>query len=63
MNKTWNKSNPLEIGAYICRMSNAYIKMCYWTGNVWIDMWKQTLEEIVIEWMHIPYDELPIDEK
>jgi hypothetical protein len=25
-------------------------------------MWKTTLEGIVVEWMHIPYDELLIDE-
>lgn len=62
MNKTWNKSNPSESGGYICRMNNAYIKMCYWNGTEWFDMWKTTLEGIVVEWMHIPYDELFIDE-
>ena len=55
MNKTWNILNPLEEGAYICRMDNAYIKMCYWNGTEWIDMWKTTLEGIVVEWMNIPY--------
>lgn len=43
-------------------MNNAYIKMCYWNGTEWFDMWKTTLEGIVVEWMHIPYDELLIDE-
>jgi hypothetical protein len=62
MNKTWNKSNPTENGGYICRMNNAYIKMCYWNGTEWFDMWKTTLDGIVVEWMHIPYDELFIDE-
>lgn len=62
MNKTWKKSNPLENGGYICRMNNAYIKMCYWNGIEWFDMWKTTLEGIVVEWMNIPYDELFIDE-
>ena len=56
MNKTWNKSNPSKNGGYICRMNNAYIKMCYWNGNEWFDMWKPTLEGIVVEWMYIPYD-------
>lgn len=58
MNKTWNKSNPSENGGYICRMNNAYIKMCYWNGSEWFDMWEPTLEGIVVEWMRIPYDEL-----
>lgn len=35
--------------------------MCYWNGSEWLDMWKSTLDGIVVEWMHIPYDELPID--
>lgn len=61
MNKTWNKSNPSKNGGYICRMNNAYIKMCYWNGNEWFDMWKPTLEGIVVEWMYIPYDELFIN--
>ena len=62
MNKIWNKSNPSENGGYICRMNNAYIKMCYWNGSEWFDMWKNTLDGIVIEWMYIPYDELFVDE-
>ena len=62
MNKTWNKSNPSENGGYICRINNVYIKMCYWKGSKWFDMWKNTLEGIVIKWIYIPYDELLINE-
>jgi hypothetical protein len=36
--------------------------MCYWNGGEWLNMWKNTLKGIVIEWMHIPYDELFINE-
>ena len=57
MNKTWNESDPPKCGGYICRMDNAYIKMCHWNGVKWCDMWKTTLEGIVVEWMDIPYDE------
>lgn len=35
--------------------------MFYWNGTEWLDMWKNTLEGIVFEWMHISYDELLID--
>ena len=46
--------NPIEIGCYICRMDDAYIKMCYWNGTEWLDMWKSTLEGIVKNWIEIP---------
>jgi len=46
--------NPIEIGCYICRMDDAYIKMCYWNGVEWLDMWKSTLEGIVNNWVEIP---------
>lgn len=46
--------NPIEIGCYICRMDDAYIKMCYWNGQEWLDMWKSTLEGKVINWIGIP---------
>jgi hypothetical protein len=58
MSKTWNKLNPPESGSYICRMGNTYIKMCYWNGSEWLDMWKTSLEGIVVEWTYIPCDEL-----
>lgn len=49
-----NETNPLKIGAYICRMDNAYIKMCYWDGTKWSDMWKTTLDGSVKHWVEIP---------
>jgi hypothetical protein len=55
----WNKTNPtIENESYICRMVDGYIKMCYWTGSEWLDMWQPTLDAVVKEWMHVPYDEL-----
>jgi hypothetical protein len=60
--KTWNIKTPKKKGGYICRMTNCYIKMCFWDGNKWLDMWKPTLEGDVKEWMNIPYDALWIDE-
>ncbi len=58
INKTWNKSNPPESGSYICRMKNAYIKMCFWSGSQWFDMWKNTLEGVVVEWIQVPHNEM-----
>lgn len=54
--KTWNKINPPLIGDYICRMDNAYIKICHWDGKKWYDMWQTNIDGTVIEWMNIPYD-------
>lgn len=54
--KTWNLENPEKEGSYICRMNDAYIKMCYWDGFRWLDMWKTSLEGKVEKWMIIPYD-------
>ena len=54
--KNWNKENPKHAGEYICRMQNGYVKMCHWNGTTWYDMWKQTIDGIVKEWMNIPYD-------
>ena len=56
MIKNWNAQNPIKMGSYICRMGNSYIKMCYWDGNKWLDMWDKSLKGIVKEWMVIPYD-------
>lgn len=57
MKKIWRTENPKREGDFICRMMNAYIKMCHWTGTEWLDMWKPTLDGVVIEWMVIPYEE------
>jgi hypothetical protein len=48
------RENPTYRGAFLCRMDNAYIKMCYWNGKEWLDMWKTTLEGSVNDWMEIP---------
>ena len=50
----WNKQNPQIIGGYICRMDNSFIKMCYWDGVKWKDMWQDTLDGTVRLWMNIP---------
>jgi len=52
--KVWNEKNPNKNGAYICRMTNSFIKMCYWDGKKWKDMWKETLDGDVRVWMNIP---------
>ena len=46
--------NPKNEGSYLCRMDNCYIKMCYYTGTEWLDMWETTLKGEVIRWMEIP---------
>ena len=57
MKKIWNIDNPPKSPkSYICRMENGYIKMCYWDGVRWFDMWSKTLDGVVIKWMEIPYD-------
>ena len=57
MKKIWKTESPKKEGDFICRMMNAYIKMCHWTGTEWLDMWKNTLDDVVIEWMVIPNEE------
>lgn len=52
--KVWNEQNPTKKEAYICRMDNCYIKLCYWDGTTWLDMYKPTLEGKVVKWMKIP---------
>lgn len=44
----------MKEGTYLCRMTDGYIKICYWTGYEWKDMWKDTLEGEVKEWMEVP---------
>ena len=46
----------LTKASYICRMDDGYIKMCYWSGYQWTDMWKRTLNGSVKKWMYIPQD-------
>jgi hypothetical protein len=50
----WNIESPNLEGGYICRMDNSFIKMCFWDGTKWKDMWKETLDGIVRVWMNIP---------
>jgi hypothetical protein len=52
--KVWNEKNPSQEGGYICRMTNSCIKMCYWDGVKWKDMWKETLSGEVRLWTDIP---------
>jgi len=54
--KIWHINPPKAETSVICRMHSGYIKMCHWTGEKWLDMWTDTLEGEVVEWMHIPYD-------
>ena len=56
--ETWRACEPSMEGSYICRMANAYIKMCHWNGSEWLDMWKSALDGEVKEWMEIPYDNI-----
>lgn len=53
---TWNSCNPPKEASYICRMDDGYIKMCYWSGYQWTDMWERTLNGSVKKWMYIPQD-------
>ena len=55
--KIWHDENPDTPGSFICRMHDGYIKMCYWDGEEWGDMWQDGLKGEVTRWMHIPYDE------
>lgn len=52
--KVWHTTTPDKIGAYICRMDNAAIKMCHFDGEKWIDMWQDSLIGSVKKWMLIP---------
>jgi len=45
---------PKKEASYVCRMSNGYIKLCYYTSTEWLDMWETTLKGEVIRWMEIP---------
>jgi len=45
---------PKKEGSYVCRMSNGYIKLCYYTSTEWLDMWETTLKGEIIRWMEIP---------
>jgi len=53
----WSGNPPTMKGSYLCRMDDTFIKMCYYNGNKWSDMWsKGTLEGDVKLWMNIPPD-------
>lgn len=51
---SWNKDNPTKEGSYLCFMVNGYIKMCYYNGEFWLDMWKNKLEGEVDCWKNLP---------
>jgi len=49
----WSDKTPEE-GSYLCFMNNCYVKMCYFNGVEWLDMWKTTLDGTVKYWMNLP---------
>mgnify|MGYP003463858646 CR=1 FL=1 len=54
----WILLNPtIKDKEYLCKMDTGYIKMCHWTGEKWLDMWKDSLEGNIREWTLLP-DEL-----
>ena len=46
---------PFKTGSYLCFMNNSYVKMCYFNGVYWMDMWKSTLDGGVDYWMILPH--------
>ena len=45
--------NPKKDGTYLCRLSNAFIYIAYYTNGKWIEMWgKKELE--VVAYMAVP---------
>lgn len=53
-NWTSNDEDKTVDTCYLCFMKSAYIKMCYWDGNQWLDMWKKTLDGDVKYFMNLP---------
>ena len=47
---------PIKDKEYLCKMDTGYIKMCHWTGEKWLDMWKDSLEGEVKEWTLLPHE-------
>ena len=45
---------PSHEDEFLCRMDNGYIKMCFWTGVKWLDMWDQKVSGTVKYWMSLP---------
>lgn len=50
----WHIGNPPEKKSYLCRMKTGHIKMCFWTGTEWLDMWVSRMDGTVSEWMEVP---------
>lgn len=54
----WMNTNPpIDNKEYLCKMQDGYIKMCFWNGKRWTDMWETTLDGGVTKWTLLP-DEL-----
>ena len=43
-----------KAGSYLCFMENGYVKMCYWDGQDWADMWETSLKGKVKHFMKLP---------
>jgi hypothetical protein len=50
----WIKEKPKKEGSYLCFMDSCYIKMCYYNGKEWLDMWETTLKGDVKYWQKLP---------
>jgi len=48
--KEWITETPEKEDSYLCFMDNGYIKMCYYNGKEWFDMWETTLKGTVKKW-------------
>jgi hypothetical protein len=56
----WIKAKPKKKGSYLCFMDNGYIKMCYYNGKEWFDMWETTLKGTVKKWQPLQQEQKQI---
>lgn len=50
----WNYSNPSVSGNYICDFRGDGIRLSWWNGKNWVEMWGSEILEPA-GWIEVPY--------
>ena len=50
----WNYGNPETPGNYVCDFGGSGIRLAWWNGKDWVEMWGSDILE-PYGWINVPY--------
>lgn len=49
----WNYGNPPVVGNYICDFVGVGVRLAWWNGNYWVEMWGSEILD-PYGWINVP---------